>query len=153
MHQFDWARDFCDIRYGCPAAVDCSGTIQKIYMRKPEWSRVTSIHANVMDFMIRGRLTRILRHFRAQGSALTRNVSSLHRSKNLLQRAILYRHEKILLGREDCRPGPKKTICNNLMVFHWFLGCINSFGLASFVTSDMGVLLPWIAAGPSRKSI
>ena len=33
----------------------------------------------------------------AQGSALTRNVARSHGSKNLLQRAILYRHEKILL--------------------------------------------------------
>ena len=32
------------------------------------------------------------------------------------------RQQKILLGREDCRPGPKKTIYKNLMVFHWFLG-------------------------------
>ena len=68
------------------------------------------MHGHVADFMIRGCLTRILGPFRAQGSALTRNVSSSHGSKNLLQRGILYRHEKILLGREDCRPGTKKTI-------------------------------------------
>ena len=68
------------------------------------------MHGHVTDFSIWGRLTRILGHFRAQGSALTRNVSRSHGSKNLLQRAILYRHERILLGREDCRPGPKKTI-------------------------------------------
>ena len=76
------------------------------------------MHVNVADFMILGRLTSILGPFRAQGSALTRNVSSLHGSKNLLQRAILYRHEKILLGREVCRPGPKKTLCKHLIVFH-----------------------------------
>ena len=112
------------------------------------------MHANVADFTIRGRLTRIFGHFRAQGSALTRNVSSPHGSKNLLQRAILYRHEKILLGREDCRPGPKKTICKNLMVFFIdFSGSINSFGLALCVASDMDVLLLWFAAGPPRKSI
>ena len=80
------------------------------------------MHGNVVDFMIRGRLTRILGRFRAQGSAVTRNVSSLHGSKNLLQREILYRHERILLGMEDCRPGPKKTVCKNLMVFHCFVG-------------------------------
>ena len=34
---------------------------------------------------------------RVQGSALTRNVARSHGSKNLLQRGILYRHEKILL--------------------------------------------------------
>ena len=74
----------------------------------------------------------------------------------MLQRAILYRHERILLGREDCKPGPKKTIyiyMYILCVCVVFWGCINSFGLASFVVSDMGVLLLWIAAGPPRKSI
>ena len=76
------------------------------------------MHANVADFMIRGRLTRILGHFRAQRSALMRNVSRSHGSKNLLQRAILYRHENILLGREDCRPRPKKTIYEKVTVFH-----------------------------------
>ena len=35
--------------------------------------------------------------FRAQGFAPTRNVARSHGSKNLLPRAILYRHEKILL--------------------------------------------------------
>ena len=67
--------------------------------------KVTGMHGNVVDFMIRGRLTRILGRFRAQGSALTRNVSSTHCSKNLLQRGILYRHEKILLrqGRLQAR--------------------------------------------------
>ena len=34
MHQFVWARVFCGTKIGCPAAVDCSGTIQKIHMRK-----------------------------------------------------------------------------------------------------------------------
>ena len=96
-------------------------------------------------------MTRIFGHFRAHGSALTRNVSRLHGSKNLLQRVILYRHEKILLGREDCRPGPKKTICENLMVFIDFSGLINSFGLASCVVSDMGVVLLWIVENPYEK--
>ena len=95
--------------------MDCSGATQKTDMKK---IRVTGMHVNVADSSIWGHLTRILGHFRAQGSALTRNVSSLHCSKNLFQRAILYRHERILLGREDCRPGPKKTIYKNLMVFH-----------------------------------
>ena len=43
--------------------------------------------------------------FRARGSALTRNVEISPGSKNLLQRGILYRHEKILLrqGRLQVR--------------------------------------------------
>ena len=36
--------------------------------------------------------------------------SLINGPKNLLQKAILYRLERILLGREDCRPGPKTTI-------------------------------------------
>ena len=49
-------------------------------LRKSMWERlgdakVASMHANMIDFMIRGSLTMILRHFRAQGLALTRNVS------------------------------------------------------------------------------
>ena len=55
------------------------------------------MHAIVVDFGIWGRLTRPRGPFRAQWSALTRNVERLHGSKNLLQRGILYRHEKILL--------------------------------------------------------
>ena len=31
MHRFAWARVFYGIRYGYPAAVDCSGTTQKIH--------------------------------------------------------------------------------------------------------------------------
>ena len=58
------------------------------------------MHAIMMDFMIWGHLTRLRGPFRAEGSALTRNVSRLgfpSGSKNLLQRGILYRHETILL--------------------------------------------------------
>ena len=55
------------------------------------------MYAIMMDFMIWGRLTRPRRPFRAQGSALTRNVARSHGSRSLLQRAILYRHEKISL--------------------------------------------------------
>ena len=36
MHQFVWARAFCEIRISCPAAVDCNVTIRKIHMRKIE---------------------------------------------------------------------------------------------------------------------
>ena len=34
MHQFVWAGSLCGTRIGYPAAVDCSGTVQKIDMRK-----------------------------------------------------------------------------------------------------------------------
>ena len=57
---------------------------------------VSRIHAIMMDFGIWGRLTRPRGPFTAQGSALTRNVERSHGSKNLLQRGILYRHEKMV---------------------------------------------------------
>ena len=37
MHQFVWARVFCEARIGCCAAVDCNWTTQKIDMRKIKW--------------------------------------------------------------------------------------------------------------------
>ena len=72
------------------------------------------MHAIMMDFSIWGHLTRPRGLFRAQGPALTRNVARLmHRSgsKNLFRRAILYRHKRILLSREDCRPDQGETMC------------------------------------------
>ena len=32
MHQFVWARALCELRIGCCASVDCSGTIRKIHV-------------------------------------------------------------------------------------------------------------------------
>ena len=61
------------------------------------WSKVREHDANVAYFMIRERLTKENGSPGDQGSALTRNVARSHGSKNLLQRGILYRHEKILL--------------------------------------------------------
>ena len=68
--------------------------------RKSIWERlgaikVSRVHVIMMDFIIWGRLTRPRGPFRAQGSALTRNVARSHGSKNLLQRAILHRHKMI----------------------------------------------------------
>ena len=86
-----------------------AGPSRKSICERLSCTKVTSMHVNVADYMIRGRLTRILGHFRAQGSALTRNVSSSHGSKNL--------HEK-------------------MTVFIDFSGCMNSFGPASFVERE-----------------
>merc|ERR1712005_75816 len=70
--------------------------------------------------MVWGRLTRPNGPSRAQGSALTRNGIS-HGSKNLLQRATLYRHQRNYHGKEDCRPRPKKTIYTIWSVFLQYL--------------------------------
>ena len=117
MHQFVWARVFCGIRYGYPVVVDCSGTVQKIHMRKIKWRQGREHAWKCHGFLHVGTFDETPGTLRALGSALTRNVSSSHGSKILLQRAILYRHERILLGREDCRPGPKKTIWGQVAVF------------------------------------
>ena len=98
--QFVWALVLLCTRYYQSASVDCSGTIQKIHMRKIEWHQGAARAYIMMDLMISGHLTRPRGPFRAQGSALTRNVARSHGSKNLLQRAILYRHK-----RNNIRPG------------------------------------------------
>ena len=93
--------------------------------RKSMWERLGGTTVswawwNVTDFMPGCRYTRPNGRIKAQGSALTRNVARSHGSKNLLQRVILYKHEKIFCVREDCRPRPKKTICTIRKVFHWY---------------------------------
>ena len=53
---------------------------------------------------------------RGQASALTRNVARSHGSKNLLQRAILYRHKKIYVGKGDGGQYQAETIYKFEMV-------------------------------------
>ena len=58
MHVFVWARVFCGTRYYQSASVDCSGTIQKIHIRKIRRGQGIVHDGHVADIMIRGRLTR-----------------------------------------------------------------------------------------------
>ena len=44
-----------------------------------------------------------------------------HGSKNLFHRAILYRHEKMICVKEDCRQYPAETMYTFVMVFHQYL--------------------------------
>ena len=106
-------------------------------------------------------------------------------SKNLFQRAILFRHKRIYLcqGRLLAIRGKKwleelasesntiqaqedimsaRVMANNIRpklyinlrwLFDDISGLLCSFELSSFVNLDMVSLLPWIAAGSSRKSI
>ena len=86
-----------------------------------QWVKVSRVHALMMDFIIWGHLTRPRGPFRAQRFALTRNVARSHGSKNLLQRGILYRHEKILLrqGRLQAQTQENNIyIYIYMMVFH-----------------------------------
>ena len=75
----------------------------------------------MMIFMVRGRLTRFLGLFTSDFGALAHNANIPHGSKNLLQRGILYRHEKILLRQGRLQARPKKTIWGNVAVFHGYL--------------------------------
>ena len=54
--------------------------------------------------------------FQMPGHALTRNVARSHGSKNLLQRAILYRHKKIYVGKGDGGQYQAETIYKFEMV-------------------------------------
>ena len=73
--------------------------------------KVRQHDVNVADFIIGGRLTRDNGSPGAQGSALTRNVARSHGSKNLLQRAILYRHKKIYVSKGRLQANKGETIC------------------------------------------
>ena len=98
---------------------NAAGPPGKFMCQRFSWDKGSRMHAIMMDFGIWGRLTRPRGPFRAQGSALTRNVERSHGSKNLLQRGILYRHEKILLrqGRLQART-QENFFHENVVVFH-----------------------------------
>ena len=85
-------QEYCVVLQWIPA-----GPSGKSMGERSGGTKVSRMHADVMDFMIWGRLAWPRGRLRAQGSALTRNVARSHGSKNLLQRGILYRHEKMLL--------------------------------------------------------
>ena len=114
---FVWGRAFCGTRKYQSASMDCSGVIQKIHTRKIRRDQGLVHDEEFWFFMVWGRLTRPNGPSRAQGSSLTGNRIS-HGSKTLLQRAVLYRHQRNYHGKEDCRARPKKTIC---MIWLFFL--------------------------------
>ena len=64
---------------------------------------------------------------------------------------MIYRRKKIYVGKGDGEQYQGETSLGWL--FDDISGLINSFGLSSCVAQDIISLLPWIAAGPSRKSI
>ena len=75
---FVWARGFCGTRISCPASVDYSGTVRKIHMRKirqVQGVARTCYHDGFHDV---GTFGVARGHFRAQGCALTSNVSKFH---------------------------------------------------------------------------
>ena len=115
--------------------------------------RSDALDRNLTDFMFRGLLTSQNGPLRAQGSALTRNFIIIHGSKNWLQRAILYRQEDISVSGKIAGNIKVKLYVRLRCLFDDISGLMYSFELASFVVQDIIILLPWIAAGPSRKSI
>ena len=94
MLVFVWDRALCGLRIGCCASVDCSGTTRKI--------NVAEIHVGqgVAHAWHHDRFRHLGTFDEAPGTARSPGVradAQSHGSKNLLQRGILYRHEKILL--------------------------------------------------------
>ena len=103
------ARAFCGTRIYCCAAVDCSGTTQKIIVPEIDVDQSSEHGWKYNGFHDPGTFDEHFGTLQSSGVRADAQCFKLHGSKNLLQRAILYRHERILLGREDCRPGPMKT--------------------------------------------
>ena len=97
MLVFVWARAFCGIRYSCSASVDCSGAIRKIHLRNFRLIQGVAHACHHDGFWPLGTFDEAPGTVQSPGAALTRNVEISHGSKNLLQRGILNRHEKILL--------------------------------------------------------
>ena len=116
IDKFVWARVLCGTRICCCAAVGCSGSTQKIHMRKIRVSQGDGRAWKYDGFHDPGTFDEdfgTLQSPWVRADAQCLKLTWLEE----LQRVILYRHERILLGREDCRPGPKKTICEHLVVF------------------------------------
>ena len=61
--------------------------------------------------------------------------------------------EEIILGQEDCRPRPEKTMYEKLSVFIDISGYLCSCGLALCVVQGNGSVQVVVAARCSRKSI
>ena len=79
---------------------------------------------------------------------------TVHGSKNLFQRAILYRHKSIFLCQGRLHATPSRNYVYGCDVFFINIsGMVNSFGLSSCLPRDIIIVHPWVAAGPSRESI
>ena len=50
MLVFVWARALCELRIGCCASVDCSGTIRKIHVAEIHVDQGVAQHAIMVDF-------------------------------------------------------------------------------------------------------
>ena len=71
IDQFVWARAFCGLRRSCLAAMDCSGTIQRIHTRKIEVSQGRARACKCDGFHVLGTFDEALVTFHS--AALTRN--------------------------------------------------------------------------------
>ena len=154
IDQFVWALVFCGIRYYQFASMDCSGDIQKIHMRK--------------IWMIQGHLI-MMENWQISCSENIRQAQmDVSGPRGPRWRAMLSYHMARRTGfREQYYTGTRRysvsgKIAGNIKVklyvrlwwsFINISGLINSFGLPFCVASDIISLLPWIAAGSSRKSI
>ena len=127
--------------------------IQKIYMRKIRLDQGLVHDADVIDFMLRDRQTRVNGKFRAQGPALTRNVE-FHMVRRTCFREQYYTGtRRYMSAREEGRRIPVKLYIRLGWLFINISRYMCSFGLASCVVQENISLLHWITAVSSRKSI
>ena len=93
---FVWARALCGLRICCSASVDSSAVIRKIHMGKIRRHQGVSRACYHDGFHDLGTFDEDPGTVQSPGVRADAQCFP-HGSKNLLQRVILYRHEKILL--------------------------------------------------------
>ena len=154
INVFVWALVFCGIRYYQFASWDCSGVIRRIHMRKIRRGQGQSTWWKSDRFHAQRPLDKP--KWTSQGPGV-RADAQCHHTTWLEE---LASESNTIQAQEDISVSGK--IAGNIkvklyVILWWFFinisGLINSFELSSCVVLDIISLLPWIAAGPSRKSI
>ena len=107
IDQFVWAPAFYGLRMGYCASFDCSGVSQKIHMRKIEVGQGPAHDAQLTEARVLDAPGLARTRHDSQGAlwvlpGRARSHQDARRchgsgSKNLFQRAILYRHEKMMI--------------------------------------------------------
>ena len=114
-------------------------------MKEIEGPRKYGRDGNLADFMLRT-LNNIKWTVLGPGVRASAQCDIAHGSKNLFQRAIVYRHKKIFPCQRRLQAISNRNyvyFCNG---FINIAGLTQSFGLASRVAQDIIIVFHWIAA-------
>ena len=95
INVFVWAGVLCGTRIHQFASMDCSGVIQKIHMGKIRRQQGQSTWWKFVIFHAQRTLDEDKWTSHGPGVCADAQCDTVHGSKNLFQRAILYRHKKI----------------------------------------------------------